>query len=328
MLVPLDGSKLAEEIIPYVEEVAGKLDLDLDLVHVSNPLESEGLSLSSMSQFYVDKMAELVREQVHKVQTNTADKDAIRPVEVRGKVIEGFPAETILKYTAENPIDIIFMGTHGASSVKVWAIGSVAYQVLHAARVPVLIVRSGMPQDMPYDKWPEQTILVPLDGSKRAESALPHAEALARQRGAKDVKILLLNVYAPKITSPDVEYPDYVSSALRSFFPMDDPPARPSHYRELVESEIEGAKDRSEIYLHNIASRFSSQGIAVQTESIMGESAEEIIKYASQRPFRLIVMATHGRSGIKHLAFGDTAEKVLLESNVPVLFIKPESKHK
>ena len=73
----------------------------------------------------------------------------------------------------------------------------------------------------------------------------------------------------------------------------------------------------------NVAKRFASQGIAVKTECKMGDAAEEIINYTNQHPFQLIVMATHGRSGIPHLALSNVAERVLLESKVPVLFVKP-----
>ncbi len=306
MLVPLDGSKLAEETFPYARELAGRLDLDLDFLYVNNPLMPQ---LLPMSQFYIDKIAESVKAQVRIIQANTKGKEATRNIEIRSRVVSGYPAEEILKYAEENQIDIILLATHGASGVRRWAMGSVAYQVLHASRIPVWLVRSGIPEQIVYDQWPRRTILVPLDGSRLAESALPHAEAVARLRGSQVTEILLLSVYAPEI------YP------VKYYFQMDYPPTVPLKYEDYVQQEIDQARERCKKYLKNIADQFTAKGINVRTQAVMGEAAEEIIKCAGQNPFQLIVMASHGRSGLSHLTFGSVAERVLLETNIPVFMI-------
>ena len=71
-----------------------------------------------------------------------------------------------------------------------------------------------------------------------------------------------------------------------------------------------------------------ANGIKVETKAIMGEASEEIVNYAKNNPFQVIVMASHGRSGIRHLTMGSVAEKVLLEAKVPVLMIRPEGQIK
>ncbi|HTY81496.1 MAG TPA: universal stress protein, partial [Dehalococcoidales bacterium] len=197
MLVVLDGSKLAEETIPYACQMAGRLDINVDLLHVTSPLASKALPF--MIQFYMDKMAESIKEQILKIQTTITNKKALKPVEVKSKVVTGHPVEEILKYTQENTIDLIMIATHGASGIRRWAaLGSVANQVLHAAEVPVLLIRSGM-SPTPIDGRLAHTILVPLDNSKVAEAALPYAEELAKQRGVQSVEILLVNVCEPYI---------------------------------------------------------------------------------------------------------------------------------
>lgn len=306
MLVPLDGSKLAEETFPYAQELAGRLDLDLHFLHVCDPLESP------MRQIYLDKMAESVRAQIQKIQATTVGKTAIRPIEVRGKVVKGYPAEEILKYAEENTIDIILMATHGAGGVRRWALGSVAYQVLHSSKIPVWLIRSGLPKEIVYDQLPHRTILVPLDGSKLAESALPHAEALAKQRGTHVIDILLLSVYAPSI------YPAFY------YFQTDDLPTVPSKYADYVQQVIDIIKERCEKYLKKIANQLISNGMRVKTEAILGDVSEEIIKYATKNPSQLIVMASHGHSGIDHLAFGSITEKILLNTNAPIFVVIPK----
>jgi nucleotide-binding universal stress UspA family protein len=308
MLVPLDGSKLAEETLPYVRELAGRLDLDLDFLYVGDPRMSQ---MTPMNQIYVDKMADSVRAQIQKIQNTTVGKETIRPIEVKSKLVTGNPADEILKYAEENKIDIIMMATHGASGVRRWALGSVAYQVLHASKIPVWLVRSGIPQETIYDKWPSRTIMVPLDGSKLAEAALPHAEAVAKQRGAQVIEVLLLCVYAP-------------SQLLTGYFYQTNyPPIAPLNLTDYVKEENDRAKESCEKYLKEIADRLIAKGIRVRTQAVMGEAAEEIIKYANKNPFQLIVMASHGRSGLSHLAFGSVAEKVLLEANVPIFLVMP-----
>jgi nucleotide-binding universal stress UspA family protein len=313
MLVPLDGSKLAEETFPYARELAGRLDLDLDFLHVCFPFESPSIP---MRQVYVDTLAGSAREQIKRIQNETIGKESTRPIEVRSKVVTGYPAEEILKYSEENTIDIVLMATHGESGVRRWALGSVAYQVLHASKIPVWLIRSGLPNETVFDQWPQKTILVPLDGSKLAESALPHAEALARQRGVQVTEILLLSVYAPSI-SPATYY-----------FHTDYPPTVPLKYADFIQQEIDQAKERCEKYLKSIANELVSKGFRVRIESVMGNVSEEIIKCTKKNPFQLIVMASHGRSGISHLTFGSVAERVLLEASVPIFMVIPDGRTK
>jgi nucleotide-binding universal stress UspA family protein len=308
MLVPLDGSKLAEETFPYARELAGRLDLDLDFLHVCGPQESP---LLPMSQMYIENIAKSVRDQIQSIQTTTVGKEKIRPVEVRSKVVTGYPAEEILKYAEENSVDLILMATHGASGVRRWALGSVAYQVLHASKTPVWLARSGIPQETIYDKWPQRTILVPLDGSSLAESALPHAEAVAKQRGVQSIEILLLSVYSPSISLPS------------SYYATDFAPNLPANYAIYIQQETEQSKEKCEKYLKSTADKLTAKGIKVRTECVIGDASEEIVKYANKNPFQLIVMASHGRSGLRHLTFGSVAEKVLLESSTPILLVTP-----
>ena len=96
-----------------------------------------------MYKFYVDKMAEMVQSQTHEIQTKAGDHENVRPIEARGIVVTGVPSVEILECAEENNIDIILMATHGALGVRRWALGSVAYQVLHASKIPVLLVRAG-----------------------------------------------------------------------------------------------------------------------------------------------------------------------------------------
>jgi nucleotide-binding universal stress UspA family protein len=313
MLVPLDGSRLAEEVFPYARELAGRLDLDLFFLHVCGPGETE---LLPMRRFYVEKMAEMVMSQTHEIQRTTGMPAGKKTIEAAGTVVTGYPAEEILKYAEDHHIDMILMSTHGHSGVRRWALGSVAYKVLHASKVPVWLVHSGTPGEIVYDKWPKRTILVPLDGSRLAEAALSHAEALVRQRGTQAVEILLLSVYEPVTNSAAIFY----------LTPGDYAPGTPYKWEDYVKEETAKAKEACEKYLLKVADRLKSAGIRVRTGAIQGNAVDEIVKYANENPFQVIVMSSHGRSGLSHLAFGSVAEKILLEVNIPIFMILPQTR--
>ena len=308
MLVPLDGSELAEVVFTYAEELAGRLDLNVILLHVCSPGERE---LVSMHRAYVERAVEIVKRQSEEVQRKSGKQPGDKTVEARGELVVGHPAEEILRYADENNIDLILMATHGRSGVGRWAMGSVADKVLRASKVPVWLVRAGIPQEIVYDQWPTRTMLVPLDGSELAESVLPHVEALAKQCGVELVDVVLLRVCEPPILSSD--YPEAIM---------------PLSWEEHVEQHMAWAKRVGEQYLAGLEKRLKDDGLKVRSEVLVGKflggnPAGEIVEYASRNPFNLIVMTTHGRSGVSRWAYGSVADKVLHGVSSPIFLVRP-----
>ena len=300
MLVPLDGSELAEVVFAYAKALAGRLNLNMTLFHVCVPEERE---LVSKHRAYIERAVETMSQQPEEVQKRTGGEKA---VEVRGEVAVGHAAEEILRYADENDIDLILLATHGRSGVRRWAMGSVADKVLRASKVPVWLVRAAIPEEVVYDKWPSRTLLVPLDGSELAESVLPHAEALAKQRGAELVEVVLIRVCeSPFIT---VDYPEATMRLT---------------WDEHVEHIKSAFKTMCEQYLQRIAKRLSDAGLKVRSEVLLGEPADEIIRYATKHPFNLIAMSTHGHSGLTRWAYGSVADKVLHGVTSPVFLVRP-----
>jgi len=169
-----------------------------------------------------------------------------------------------------------------------------------------LLVRAGIPEEIVYDKWPRVTILVPLDGSELAESVLPYVEALAKQRGAERVDVVLLRVCEPVIIAGD-EYS-----------------ASPLVWRDYMEQEPIRRKQECEQYLIGVEKRLKDAGLTVCSMVLLGRPADQIIDYAKGSPFNLIAMATHGRSGLSRWAYGSVAEKVLLGVSSPVFLVRPQ----
>ena len=301
MLVPLDGSKLGEIALIYARELAGRLDIDSILLHVYSPEESE---TASIYRAYVEQAAETLRHELIAFQKKTSVQLEGKALETRGELAVGHPAEEILRYADENEIDFIIMATHGRSGIRRWALGSVADKVLRTSSVPVLLVRAGTPEEIVYDGWPTCTMLVALDGSKLAESSLPHVEALAKQRGDAKVDVVLLRVCEPPV-SPSHRSPDM-------FLSWDD----------YVRQEVARCERVSLHYLSNIEKHLKNVGISVRSKVLVGRAADEIIDYASRNPHNLIVMSTHGDSGVSRWAYGSIADKVLQGASSPIFLVR------
>lgn len=146
-----------------------------------------------------------------------------------------------------------------------------------------------------------QKVLVPLDGSDLAECTLSHLKSLIKDGSVGEVT--LLNVVKIDIPWAELENRQFDLNALRE--------------------PIFAASRR---YLADVESRLSSQGIKVKTESIeANRPADTITDYAKKNGMDLIVVATHGYSGLKKLMLGSVASGVLNQSSVPVLLIRPEA---
>ena len=146
-----------------------------------------------------------------------------------------------------------------------------------------------------------QKILVPLDGSELAENALTQVRNLAGGGGVGEV--ILLNAV-------EIDLMGLSSIHTRS---IDLPSLRKGHF------------EKSQKYLEKIESQLSSEGMKVKTESLEGRPAQTIVDYSKKNGVDLIVIATHGYSGMKRLMFGSVALRVLHDSHAPVLLIRPES---
>ena len=304
MLVLLDGSELAEVVYPYAKELAGRMDLDIILLHVYGPSVRD---FAPMHQAYIERSARTIRHQAQEVRKKLGIEPGAKPLKIRGEIAMGYHADEILRYAEENAVDPILMATHGRSGIKRWVMGSVADKVLQATKVPVLLVRAGLEEETPYDQWPEKTIIVPLDGSEMAESVLPYVEALAKQRGTEPTNVALLRICEPPVT------PSYYSPELSGV---------PLNWGEFMEQETARCKQASSEYLANIAKPLTDKGISVQPQVLVGKAADEIVDFANKNPFSIIVMVSHGRSGLKRLVYGSTAESILLGVTCPMLLVR------
>jgi nucleotide-binding universal stress UspA family protein len=304
MLVPVDGSKLAESAFAYARELAGRMHTDVTILHVVDPRESESLP---MHQAYVNHSAETVKQRISEVQKRLAKKPGQDGTQVSGEVAVGYAAEEILRYSREKGVDLIVMSTHGRSGMWRWVLGSVADKVLRTSPVPVLLVRSEAAEKAGLEKWADLTIVVPLDGSPAAESVLPHVQALAQQVGNDSLNVVLVRVCEPPPTPaiPGAEVP--------------------FDWQKLMDENWSACKKTTRQYLSGIETHLKQTGLQVRSqpiEQMKYSVAEEILEFAEKIPSSLIVMATHGRSGMSRWAYGSVAHKVLTGSSSPILLVR------
>ncbi len=191
ILVPLDGSALAEMALPHAVALARSTGKSLMLLRVVPlPLAYNQAIWGAPVPTGVWEISEEAAKSAQEYLARTAERLGHLNIEVNTQVLEGDPAAMIIAYTEQHPrVATIAMSTHGRNGLGRWFFGSVAEKVLQAASVPLLLVRSSESESAPAPRALHEarydTILVPLDGSPLAELALEPAKKIAVATGAK-----------------------------------------------------------------------------------------------------------------------------------------------
>lgn len=148
-------------------------------------------------------------------------------------------------------------------------------------------------------------IMVPLDGSDLAETVLPHVEAFIKGFGLTDVALVRVLTFDTKSTGVE----GYINS---------------DEMRKIEEESISSALS----YLDRVADRLRNEGATLHSEVLVGRVTENLVDYAASKKFDLIIIATHGRSGVTRWVMGSVAERVLRSANTPVLMVQVHGRKK
>ena len=288
ILVPLDGSKLAQQALPYAHAVAAAKLAEVELVAVIEPIE----------EFAKPHMGEYAEYFRNKALVELADSAAMlgEGINVSSQVLEGDAAEAIITEADRQRETLIVMATHGRSGIGRWRLGSVTDKVIRHAEHPTLVIRA---RDDPDAAPPTlREVILPLDGSATAEAAIPHAVEMAKVLG---VGISLVRAVSP-MSHADA-FDEYV----------------PDGYERIAERAREDAED----YLEATATRIQEQGVTnVRTDAMVGNAGSMIIDAAHGSGEALIVMTTHGRSGVGRWVLGSVTDRVVRHSDSPVLVVR------
>ena len=176
ILLPLDGSELAETAIPYVRDLAGQLEAEVYLLHACPPEHKEYLR---MHQLYLNNVAENLRQRIKK------DWQPSGEPKIQVEVILDEPVKVIFDYVKEKSISMVALTSHGASGLRAWAMGSVADKVVRGVGIPTLLIRIKEGRNIPEKKGLIQKILLPLDTSEASRISVPYAVQLAKKLKAR-----------------------------------------------------------------------------------------------------------------------------------------------
>lgn len=290
VLVPLDGSEVAEAALPYAEAIARATGSTLRLFAVAETEQGWPLAASdALREAQIANQRRALDEYLH---------DLCPPLEGRGVaasvlLAQGEPVEQILAAATDPEVAMVVMATHGRGGVERWYLGSVADKVMRLVERPILLVT---PARAGEERGAVRLarIAVPLDGSPLAEAALPAAADLAAATGAA---VTLVRVQ-PWLVAATMPYP-YVPEMGE------------------LETQIEEA-DRA--YLATARARLRP-GIAVDLVLLRGTPSGELLAFFETNRPDLVVMTTHGRGGLKRLVLGSTADR-LVRAGLPVLLLR------
>jgi len=290
ILVPMDGSSLAECVLPHVVAVANAFQARTTLLQVLDRPEGTGQLVDplawQMGKFEAQNYLECVNERLRKVglETNYA-------------LLDGQAANSIIEFAHSHQVNLIILSSHGRSGLSVWNVSSVVQKITQRAHLPTLIVQAYHSPLDELDVLQYKNIMIPLDSSQRAECALPIVTRLARHFKAK---LLVVHVVSrpemPRRTTPTAED---ISLA-----------------GQLSERNREEAAK----YLQQIKHRLESKDVDVHTRLLLQDDvASALHGLAEQEKVDLLVMSAHGYSGESKWTYGNVVEKFITYGSTPLL---------
>lgn len=293
VLFPTDFSEGSKRAFPQAAYLADWHDAELHILNVTGRHEHSYTDDKENFPLEIETLNDWLRRPSKSVSgSNWPDLDPL-PI-VQTQIESAAPAEEIVGYAEEKEIDLIVMGTHGRRGIDRMIFGSVTEEVVRTAPCPAFTVRADA------DVAPGQAvrrILAPIDFSDASDAAIHHAREIALTYGAE---IHLLHV---------VEQPLYPST-----YGMDTVSFPTQEVVERVETQLANTA-RDEIgYEH------------IRVEATVGHPATSIVDYVEENDVDLVVIATHGRTGLDRMLIGSVAEHVLRRSPSPVFVVKPDRK--
>jgi nucleotide-binding universal stress UspA family protein len=293
LLIPLDGSRTSEKVLPFARVLAATLKLPVELLEVVD-VSAVSAHVASDKARYLDALiAEGERESWEHLKAVAGEFPGSK---VSCTVERGKPADAIIERAAADKGTLIAMATHGRSGVNRWLMGSVAEKVLRGSESTMFLVRADEEAGANGTAM-LRSIVVPLDGSELAESVLPSVVEIAK---SLDLEVVLCRAY---------------ELAASAYYGSED-------YLPNYDEMLVNLKKEVEDYLADKAGSLKQAGLArVSWIAMAGSGADEIVRYSREHPDALIAMCTHGRSGVRRWILGSVTERVVRHCGDPVLVV-------
>ena len=295
ILIPLDGSKTAEKVLPHARYLAGKLKLPVELLAVIDMVEMATHIPAEKARFFDSMIEEGVKKSASYLRGVAG---TFGGANVKCTVEKGQADAVIIEKGDTDTSMLICMATHGRSGLDRFLLGSVTEKVLRAAANPLLLVRA-TEEAKSEGAALLKSIVVPLDGSELAESIIPTVAEKAKELA---LEVVLFRAY---------HLSTYAYAGDETYSGFD--------YDELIAS----VRDDATQYLEKKAAEVKKLGVEkVSVVSKEGFAADEIIAVARKNPDSLIAMCSHGRTGVKRWMLGSVTEAVVRHSGDPVLVLR------
>ncbi len=295
LLIPLDGSSLAERALHCAVRLADLLDAKLLLLrvaelapHIKHTQETEVEAVTAAEEYL---------EEVRRVIVSM--EGSFAPARIELFTSFGKPEQQIVEIARREKADMLVMTTHGRTGFFRLVLGSISAGVIHNCHLPIVLISPLVPESselleealletttLSEDKKTRR-LLVTVDGTLKSEAVLEPATTLAKQMGGE---IILLTVANPRIP----------------FVPLDND-------KEVREENVN--------YLEDLAQEVIAEGINCVKEVRLGNPVDEIVDYAHRSHVCMLVMATHARAGLGQMLLGSVATEVVRRSNLPVLMV-------
>jgi nucleotide-binding universal stress UspA family protein len=293
ILFPTDFSKCSEQALAHAVFLAEKYEAEIYVLHVITIFEDQPSIVSNEiaeTKEMVKKLEDVAEKQLNKILDSHSSNDIKITTEIK-RGLSAAPA--ILEYASENKIDLIIMGTHGRRGLGHLLLGSAAEEVVRLAPCPLFTIRE---LKDPKPVMHVNNILVPIDFSNYSEKALAYASEIAQSYNAQ---LQVLHIIE------ETMHPAFSVTGKSSIF-------------DLVPDIKDDSRKRAEKILSNFVSDRVKSKIFIQG----GRAANDIIKFAKENSTDLIVIATHGLTGLEHMLLGSVTEKVVRMAHCPVFTVK------
>lgn len=304
IIIPLDGSKLAEQAIALAYSMAQRINRDILLLQVVEK-EVNPVLAHSEKDIHAEELPDYATAQAKTYLQGIAERLQVEGgPSVSYNVAFGRPGQAIARVADEYEASYIVMSTHGYTGFTRWMMGSVADRVLHLTERPLVLFHP--PKNRTYDGLEKQLqalpymkqIVVPLGRLPLAEQILPYAEQVASAYG--EANIMLFHTI-----------PAFPAGLV------------PIQTAKLKQEWLALSQNEAQTYLSNLVNTLHQQGHTVQFAIRVGIPAEEILEYAKEVEADMIMMTSHVKDGLNRFLLGSVTSRVVQGSQIPVLVIRP-----
>lgn len=292
LLVPLDGSRLAESVIPAAVYLAGKLGSSLTLIHVIEqdaPETIHGqrhLNNSGEAEKYLQELIKTRFPADYKISYHVHE-DKVSNV-----------AQSLVEHSGELHPDLIIMCSHGRGGVRDLLFGSIAQKVIALGKTPLMLIQPD--EDNNENTFECRTMLIPVDGNQEHERGLYAAEEIAK---ACDSRIHLL-MAVPVFGNLSGEW-----TSSSKFLPG------------TTTRMLEMLADNAEDYLSDLKKDLISKKIKATSETNRDDPEDAIIKSSSSINADVIVLGTHGKTGLDAFWSGSVTARICRQVHKPILLV-------